>query len=65
MRTYIFTTYKILATIIFIILGDFLMFYQLFLSPQVKPCAIIAYKDGLYELPNELLNKLRRRILGT
>ena len=27
------------------------MFYQIFLSPQGKWCAIIAYKHGLYELP--------------
>ena len=34
------------------------MFYQIFLSPQVKPCAIITYKHGMYELPHELLNDL-------
>ena len=27
-----------------------LMFYQIFLSPQVKRCAIITYKHGMYEL---------------
>ena len=30
------------------------MFYQIFLSPQVKRWAIIAYKDGIYELPHKL-----------
>ena len=32
------------------------MFYQIFLSPQVKRCAIITYKYGIYELPHELPN---------
>ena len=40
------------------------MFYKIFLSPQVKRWAIIAYKDGIYELPHELSNELRLRILG-
>ena len=35
-----------------------LMFYQIFLSLQVKWCAIITYKHGIYELPCELLNDL-------
>ena len=35
------------------------MFYQIFLSPQVKQCAIITYKHGIYKLPNDL----RLRIL--
>ena len=35
------------------------MFYQIFLSPQVKRCAIISYKNGIYELPHELPNDLR------
>ena len=39
------------------------MFYQIFLSLQVKRCAIITYKHGMYELPNELPNDLRLRIL--
>ena len=47
------------TTIIFIIFWDFLMFYQIFLSPQVKRCAIITCKSGIYELPYELLNDLR------
>ena len=48
------------STIIFIIFRDFSMFYQIFLSPQVKRLAIITYKHGIYELPNDL----RLRILG-
>ena len=34
------------------------MFYQIFLSPQVKRCAIITSKHGIYELPYELPNDL-------
>ena len=30
------------------------MFYQILLSPQVKRCAIMTYKHGIYELPNDL-----------
>ena len=30
------------------------MFYQIFLSPQVKRWVIVTYKHGIYELPNEL-----------
>ena len=37
------------------------MFYQILLSSQVKCSAIISNKRGIYELPNELLNDLRRR----
>ena len=37
------------------------MFYQIFLSPQVKRWAIITYKHGIYELPHELPNNLRLR----
>ena len=47
------------APIIFIF-WDFLMFYQIFLAPQVKRRAIITYKHGIYELPNDL----KLRILG-
>ena len=32
------------------------MFYQIFLSPQVKRWVIITYKHGIYELPHELPN---------
>ena len=38
------------------------MFYQTFLSPQVKQCAIITYKHGIYELPYKLPNDLRLSI---
>ena len=34
------------------------MFYQIFLSPQAKRCAIITYKHGKYELPHDLPNDL-------
>ena len=40
------------------------MFYQFFLSPQVKRWAIITYKHGIYELPHELPNDLRLWKLG-
>ena len=40
------------------------MFYQVFLALQVKQCAIITYNHGIYELPLELLNDVRLRILG-
>ena len=41
-----------------------LMFYQILLSPQVKRWAIITFEHGIYELPHELPNDLRLRILG-
>ena len=34
------------------------MFWQIFISPQVKRSAIISYKHGIYELPQELPNNL-------
>ena len=40
------------------------MFLQISLSPKVKRRTIISYKHGLYELPHELPNDLRLRILG-
>ena len=51
------------TTVMEIILCDFLMFYQIFLPPQVRRSAIISNKQGLYELPQELRNDLRLRIL--
>ena len=39
------------------------MFYEFFLSPQVKRCAIITYKHDIYEFPHELPNKKRFKIL--
>ena len=47
-----------------IILWDFLMSYQVFLSSQVKRSAIISNEQGVYELPHELPNNIRLRILG-
>ena len=44
-----------------IIVCNFLTF---FLSPQEKRWAIITYKHGIYELPHELPNDWRFRILG-
>ena len=41
-----------------------MMFYQIFFSSQVKRRAIISCKHGIYELPHELVNDLRLRILG-
>ena len=35
------------------------MFYQIFLSPEVKRGAIITYKHDISGLPHELLNDLR------
>ena len=49
---------------IFIILLAFFMYYQIFYSLQVKQYAIITYKHGIYELPNELPNNIKLRILG-
>ena len=40
------------------------MFYQIFLSLQVKRWAIMTYKHGIYELSHELPNDLKLRILG-
>ena len=39
------------------------MFYQIFLSPQVKRWTIITRKDGIYELLHELPNDLRLKDL--
>ena len=43
---------------------DFLMFNQIFFSQQVKRSAIITYKHGIYELPQEFPHELKLRILG-
>ena len=48
------------ATISFKIFWDFLMFYQIFLSPQVKRWVIITCKHGIYELSHELPNEFER-----
>ena len=52
------------ATTTFTIFWDFLMFQQIFFSSKVKRCAIINYEHGIYELPHELPNELRLKILG-
>ena len=52
------------STILAMTLSDFLMFYQIFIPPQVKRIAISSNKHGIYELPNELPNDLTLRILG-
>ena len=39
------------------------MFHQIFLSPQVKRCAIITYKRKIHELPHKLPNDVRLRKL--
>ena len=36
-----------------IILWEFLLFYQIFFSPQVQWSVIISNKHGIYELPGE------------
>ena len=53
------------SKILVIIFSDFLMFYEIFLSPQVKRIMIISTKLDIYELPHELPNDLRLRILGS
>ena len=35
-----------------IVLWDFMMFYQIFLSTQVKQSTIITNKEGVYQLPH-------------
>ena len=56
--------FGVAPAISFIIFLDFLMFYQIILSQQVKRWAIITYKHGIYQLPHELPNDLKLRILG-
>ena len=53
-----------LPTILVIIFWDFSMFYQMFLSTQVKQNVIISIKHGIYDLPQELPNDSRLRIIG-
>ena len=40
------------------------MFHQILISPQVKRRKSITYQEGVYDLPLELPNDLRLRILG-
>ena len=63
-RNTVLMYFRVWNEISFIMFSDFLMFYQIFLSPQVKRWAIITYKHGIYELCHELLNDWRLRILG-
>ena len=51
------------SCIIFIIFRHFLMFYQRFFSPQVKRCAIITYKYGIYKFASRIAERFR--VLGT
>ena len=55
---------KKLETINFIIVWEIFMFYQMMLLPQVKRCATISNKHGIYELTHELPNDLGLKILG-
>ena len=34
------------------------MFYQIVLSPEVKRCAVITYKQGIHKMPHELPHDL-------
>ena len=47
-----------------VIFWDFSMLYQIVILPQLKRWVIITCKHGIYELPHELPNGLRLRILG-
>ena len=48
----------------FKIFSDILIDEQIFFSPQVKGSMIISNEHGIHELPHELPNDLRLRILG-
>ena len=37
------------------------MFYEIFLSPQMKQSAIITYRLNIYELPHKLPNDLNEK----
>ena len=58
------TVLNYLGPTILVIFRDMLMFDEVFVSPQVKRIVIISNKHGIYELPHELPNDLRLRILG-
>ena len=49
LRIYTVAIYPVdkVPPIIFITFLDYLMFYQVFLSPQVKLCEIISYEHGI------------------
>ena len=40
------------------------MFCQIFPLPQLERWVIVTYNQGINELPNELQNDLRLRLLG-
>ena len=48
-----------------IIIWNFLILYKIFFLPQVKQSVIISNQHGIYELPHELSDNLRFRILGS
>ena len=56
--------YAMKSTITVKIFWDVLMFYLIFIQPQEKRNVIISNKYGKYELPHELPNGFRLRILG-
>ena len=47
-----------------IMFEDFLILYQIFFWSQVKRSVFISNKHDIYELPHELSNDLRLKILG-
>ena len=47
-----------------ILFGEFLLLYQFFFQPQVKRGVIFSNKHGICELPHELPNYFRLKILG-
>ena len=55
---------QIKPSIMVVIFWDFLIFDQIFLSPQVKRTASISNKHAIYELPHKLPNDLRLGIVG-
>ena len=43
-----------------IIFWDILMFKKIFVAPQVKGGVIVSNKDGIYELPHNVLRNLKQ-----
>ena len=62
-KSHVLSTGFYWLTIAVILFWGFVMFDQIFLSPQKKRSVIISSKHGLYELTHELPNDLRLRIL--
>ena len=56
---------ELVSNILWMLVGTMvpIIFYQISLSPQVKWAVIISNKNGVFELPHELPNDLRSRIL--